>query len=274
MTPANNQIKHPNTNFQSKKILNVSNLSFSYNKKDWILKDINFAIYSGEMVAIIGRSGAGKSTLMQTLNGTLKINSGKICDLSGKIAQDVSNLRGKKLRKWRMQCAMIFQDFCLVPRLDVLTNVLLGKLGSMPLLRSLFKIFKKEDQDKAINLLDWLQLLPYAMQRAEHLSGGQQQRVAICRALMQDPKLLLADEPVASLDPKNTERIMQSLKQITNNNISVIINLHSIELVKQYCDRVIGIHDGLVVFDGPVEQLTNEVLKSIYDDELEQIVAS
>ena len=143
----------------------------------------------------------------------------------------------------------------------------MGRLGYESNFKTLFKIFKNKDKEKAIELLDWLKILPHALQRAENLSGGQQQRVAICRALMQEPDILLADEPVASLDPKNTHKIMDALTKVSHKGISVIVNLHSIELVKQYCTRVIGLSQGSVVFDGSPNNLTSNDLDNIYNDE-------
>lgn len=159
---------------------------------------------------------------------------------------------------------MIFQDFCLVPRLDVVTNVLLGRLSQTSNIRSLLKLFPQADIDQAIQLLEWIGLIEHAMQRAENLSGGQSQRVAIARALMQNPRVLLADEPVASLDPKNTHRVMEALQEISHQGIAVMVNLHSIELVKQYATRVIGVAEGNIVYDGSPEGLTADIQQLIY----------
>jgi phosphonate transport system ATP-binding protein len=175
------------------------------------------------------------------------------------------------MRQWRARCGMIFQDFCLVPRLDVMTNVLLGRLSHTSTLKSFFKLFDDTDRARAIELLQWLNMLPHALQRAENLSGGQMQRVAICRALMQNPKILLADEPVASLDPKNTRRIMDALQKVSENDIAVMVNLHSVELVKEYCTRVIGIAQGKIVFDGHPSQLNERILHQLYGEEANQI---
>lgn len=241
-------------------LLSVNNLHQQY-KSTKVLRGINFDLQQGEFIAIIGRSGAGKSTLLRTINGSVAISAGQITNQYG---ADICQLRGKALRQWRSQCAMIFQDFCLVPRLDVITNVLLGSLSRLPVLSSILGYFPEREQTKAIQLLEWLALLPNAMQRAEQLSGGQQQRVAICRALMQSPKLILADEPVASLDPENTKRIMQALQEISRQDISILINLHSIELVKEYATRVIALHEGQIIFDGSPQQLSQDLLDTIY----------
>lgn len=254
------------------KVLSVKNLSKSYNNHQTVLQDISFDLHSGEMVGVIGRSGAGKSTLLHVLNGTHSATSGEILsfpDVGN--PRDVSRLKGRALNAWRSQCGMIFQDFCLVPRLDVLTNVLLGRLSQTSTFKSLFKVFTAEDRARAIALLEWLNMLPHALQRAETLSGGQMQRVAICRALIQNPSILLADEPVASLDPKNTQRIMRVLRDVSEQGISVMVNLHSVELVKEYCTRVIGVSQGRIVFDDHPSLLTQDVLHILYGDEISQL---
>ncbi|MGO2323373.1 phosphonate ABC transporter ATP-binding protein [Vibrio casei] len=251
-------------------VLSVKKLTKAYKGGKNVLDNISFDLYEGEFVAVIGRSGAGKSTMLHTLNGTISACAGEIVDVSGE-GNNVVTMPRKQLRHWRSQCSMIFQNFCLVPRLDVITNVLLGRLSYTSTWKSMFKIFDDKDRVKAIELLKWLKILPHALQRAENLSGGQQQRVAICRALMQEPKILLADEPVASLDPKNTTRIMEALQKVSSEGIAVMVNLHSIELVKQYCTRVIGLEKGKVVYDGTPSGLTDEILHMLYGDEVEQL---
>lgn len=254
------------------KVLSVKNLRKSWSAQNCVLDGINFDLHKGELVGVIGRSGAGKSTLLHVLNGTHTASEGAILNYreNGE-QQNIVELNSRQLRAWRSECGMIFQDFCLVPRLDVLTNVLLGRLSQTSTLKSFFKVFSDADRARAIGLLEWLNMLPQALQRAENLSGGQMQRVAICRALMQNPNILLADEPVASLDPKNTRRIMDVLRQVSENGISVMVNLHSVELVQVYCTRVIGLAKGRVVFDGPPSQLTEEMLHTLYGDELSQL---
>ncbi|WP_312056668.1 phosphonate ABC transporter ATP-binding protein [Pantoea brenneri] len=261
----------PPASLGGQKVLSVQSLSKAYGDSK-VLDKVSFDLHAGELVAVIGRSGAGKSTLLHMLNGTIAASSGAIISLhQGEVDRNVVALSSRQLREWRSQCGMIFQDFCLVPRLDVLTNVLLGRLSQTSTLKSLFKVFSDHDRAHAIELLQWMNMLPQALQRAENLSGGQMQRVAICRALMQNPKILLADEPVASLDPKNTKRIMDVLRQVSEQGISVMVNLHSIELVKSYCTRVIGIQRGVVLFDGHPSQLTDSLLHQLYGDELNQI---
>jgi len=253
------------------KVLSVQGLG-----KRWgdnrVLDNVSFDLHAGEMVAVIGRSGAGKSTLLHMLNGTIDASEGAVYSLrDGETQRNLLALNGRQLRQWRSECGMIFQDFCLVPRLDVLTNVLLGRLSQTSTLKSFFKLFSDSDRAHAIELLQWMNMLPQALQRAENLSGGQMQRVAICRALMQNPKILLADEPVASLDPKNTKRIMDVLRQVSEQGISVMVNLHSVELVKSYCTRAIGIQRGRVLFDGHPAHLTDSLLQQLYGDEINQL---
>lgn len=256
-----------------KKVLAVKGLVKAYKSQQRVLDDINFELHAGEFVAIIGRSGAGKSTLLHVLNGTIPSSAGEIINYhdNGE-TQNIAALTTKQMRKWRAKCGMIFQDFCLVPRLDVITNVLLGRLSYTSTLKSFFKIFADQDRARAIELLQWLNMLPHALQRAENLSGGQMQRVAICRAMMQNPKILLADEPVASLDPKNTTRIMNTLQKISENDIAVIVNLHSVDLVKDYCTRVIGIAHGRIIFDGHPSLLNDTIIQEIYSDESTELL--
>ncbi|WP_413742672.1 phosphonate ABC transporter ATP-binding protein [Sodalis sp. RH15] len=257
---------------RQQQVLAVKGLYKHYKSQQPVLSDINFNLYAGEFVAVIGRSGAGKSTLLHVLNGTIPSSSGELLHYrqEGDIL-DIARLTPRQMRRWRAQCGMIFQDFCLVPRLDVLTNVLLGRLSHTSTLKSFFKIFTDSDRARAIELLQWLNILPHALQRAENLSGGQMQRVAICRVLMQNPKILLADEPVASLDPKNTRRIMDALQSVAERNIAVVVNLHSVELVKEYCSRVIGIAQGQIIFDNHPSLLTDGILHRLYGDEKEQL---
>lgn len=251
-----------------RKVMAVRGLSKAYNGGEHVLSEVSFDLHAGEFVAVIGRSGAGKSTLLHTLNGTIPATSGQIINVHADGSEDdVLQMNGRQMRQWRTRCGMIFQDFCLVPRLDVITNVLLGRLGHITTWRSLFKLFDKQDVSRAVDLLNWLKMLPYALQRAENLSGGQQQRVAICRAMMQNPKILLADEPVASLDPKNTVRIMDALQKVSQDGIAVMVNLHSIELVKTYCTRVIGVAQGRIVYDGTPAGLNEAVLFTLYGDD-------
>lgn len=225
------------------------------------VKNINLSIASGEMVGVIGQSGAGKSTLLRMINQLIAVSDGSI-EFDG---AKVSSLKGAELRNWQRDCAMIFQQFNLVPRLDVLTNVMLGRLNRRNTFSSLIKSFTEEEQLEALEALERLSIAQTALQRAGTLSGGQQQRVAIARALMQQPKMILADEPIASLDPRNAKVVMDSLKAINEDDgITVITNLHTLDTARNYCERIIGMSHGEVVFDGPPSALTTEVARRIY----------
>ncbi|HWU61329.1 MAG TPA: phosphonate ABC transporter ATP-binding protein [Ensifer sp.] len=222
---------------------------------------VSFAIPSGQMVGVIGRSGAGKSTLMRMLNRLTDPTSGAIV-FDG---LEVSALKGSALRTWHRDCAMIFQQFNLVPRLDVLTNVMLGRLNHRSSLMSVLGMFSREERIMAIAALERLGIEQTALQPAGTLSGGQQQRVAIARALMQQPKVLLADEPIASLDPMNAKIVMDALRDINEREgITVITNLHTLDTARAYCQRIIGMAGGRVVFDGTPAELTTEAVNRIY----------
>ncbi|MBU2136062.1 MAG: phosphonate ABC transporter ATP-binding protein, partial [Alphaproteobacteria bacterium] len=222
---------------------------------------VSFKCDRGEFIGVIGRSGAGKSTLLRMINRLADPTSGQIL-WDG---EDVGKLKGKPLRRWRRRCAMIFQQFNLCPRLDVITNVLVGVLAERPTATSLLKIFPAEDRARAILELDRLDMAQVALQRAATLSGGQQQRVAIARAMLQEPDMLLADEPVASLDPINTEVVMEALEDVCRERgIPVIVNLHSLDIARRYCTRVIGMSKGKIIYDGAPSGLTPDVVDKIY----------
>ena len=216
------------------------------------------------MVGIIGRSGAGKSTLLRMINRLIDPSQGSIFfDHT-----EVSALNGAALRRWQRDCAMIFQQFNLVPRLDVLTNVLLGRLNHRNTALNLLGMFSREERASAIASLERLGIAQAALQPAGTLSGGQQQRVAIARALMQQPKVILADEPIASLDPMNAKVVMDSLQDINlRDGITVITNLHTLDTARTYCNRIIGMAAGKVVFDGAPEELTRETVRMVYGAE-------
>ena len=222
---------------------------------------VTLEIPQGQMVGVIGRSGAGKSTLLRMMNRLTDASSGTIHfgDL------EVSALRGSELRRWQRDCAMIFQQFNLVPRLDVLTNVLLGRLNHRSTVKSILNVFTREERIMAIAALERLGIEQTALQRAGTLSGGQQQRVAIARALMQAPRLVLADEPIASLDPLNAKIVMDALRDINEREgITVVTNLHTLDTARVYCERIIGMAGGRVVFDGAPGQLTAAAVQEIY----------
>ncbi len=214
-----------------------------------------------QMVGIIGRSGAGKSTLLRMVNRLTDLTSGVI-EFEGRA---VSALSGPSLRGWQRDCAMIFQQFNLVPRLDVITNVMLGRLNQRSTFTTMLNLFPREDIVRAIEILERLGIAEHGPKRAEALSGGQQQRVGIARALMQDPRIILADEPIASLDPMNAQVVMDTLRRIHDEDGRLVIcNLHTLDTARRYCDRVIGMRAGQVVFDGRAEELTTAVARDIY----------
>ncbi|PDS28989.1 phosphonate ABC transporter ATP-binding protein [Rhizobium phaseoli] len=222
---------------------------------------VTLTIPQGQMVGIIGRSGAGKSTLLRMINRLQEPSSGSI-HFAG---VEVSGLRGRALRNWQRDCAMIFQQFNLVPRLDVLTNVMLGRLNHRSTFLSLLNIFTREERVHAVAALERLGIEQTALQAAGTLSGGQQQRVAIARALMQNPKMVLADEPIASLDPLNAKIVMDALRDINEREgITVITNLHTLDTARNYCERIVGMAGGRVVFDGKPSELTDDAVKAIY----------
>lgn len=235
------------------------------------VKSLNFTADKPEVIGVIGRSGAGKSTLLRIMNRMSDATEGQVL-VNG---TDVLALRGKAKLEWQRQCAMIFQQFNLVPRLNVLTNVILGQLNNQSVLRSSLMFFTKEERYQALRLLDRFGVAQTALQRAETLSGGQQQRVAICRAMMQKPSFILADEPIASLDPLNARLVMEALHRINREeNITVICNLHTLDTARTYCDRVIGMRAGEKVFDDTPDALTDETAREIYGAEAEEAFES
>jgi phosphonate transport system ATP-binding protein len=228
--------------------------------------NVSFAVAPGSFVGVIGRSGAGKSTLLRMINRLAEPSEGRIV-FDG---IDVTALRGRDLRKWRARSAMVFQQFNLIGRLDVLTNVLMGRLATISPVRALLKLWPDTDKAVALAALEQFEIASLAVQRSDQLSGGQQQRVAIARALVQEPDIILADEPIASLDPHNTKVVMDALQRINRDfGITVICNLHSLELARSYCGRLIGMAAGRVVFDGTPEQLTELEAKRLYGLESE-----
>ncbi|NKM97127.1 phosphonate ABC transporter ATP-binding protein [Rhizobium leguminosarum] len=238
----------------------LKNVTRRFGKK-LAVDSVTLDIPQGQMVGIIGRSGAGKSTLLRMINRLQEPSSGSV-HFAG---VEVSGLRGQALRNWQRDCAMIFQQFNLVPRLDVLTNVMLGRLNHRSTLLSLLNIFTREERVHAIAALERLGIEQTALQAAGTLSGGQQQRVAIARALMQNPKMVLADEPIASLDPLNAKIVMDALRDINEREgITVITNLHTLDTARNYCERIVGMAGGRVVFDGQPSELTAEAMKEIY----------
>ncbi|WP_224546213.1 phosphonate ABC transporter ATP-binding protein [Mesorhizobium sp. CA16] len=229
--------------------------------KNTAVSDINISIPRGQMVGIIGRSGAGKSTLLRMINRLIDPSQGSIFFEGA----EVSSLQGSPLRRWQRDCAMIFQQFNLVPRLDVLTNVLLGRLNHRSTISNLLGMFTRIECAEAVAALERLDIARTALQPAGTLSGGQQQRVAIARAMMQQPKVILADEPIASLDPLNAKVVMDSLRDINlREGITVVTNLHTLDTARAYCTRIIGMAAGKVVFDGAPEDLDRDAVRTVY----------
>ncbi|MEO1733743.1 MAG: phosphonate ABC transporter ATP-binding protein [Pseudomonadota bacterium] len=223
--------------------------------------NVTLEIEPGQFVGVIGRSGAGKSTMLRLVNRLIDPTSGSI-SFGG---VEVTTLRGKALRMWRRDCAMIFQQFNLVERLDVMTNVLIGRLAEHGFVSSMAMRFTDEERTMALHALDRLDLVPQALQRAGTLSGGQQQRVAIAKALVQQPQIMLADEPIASLDPANATLVMDGLRQINReDNLTVLVNLHTLDTARAYCDRIVAMRQGRIYFDGTAAQLTDDVVRDIY----------
>lgn len=228
------------------------------------LDNVELTIGDGEFVAIIGRSGAGKSTLLRSVNRMHRITDGTLL-VDG---TDVSELKGKTLRRFRRGIGMVFQSFNLVTRTTVIRNVLSACVPDLPFWRVFLGVFRREDKITALESLDKVGILDKAYIRADQLSGGQQQRVALARTLAQNPRIILADEPVAALDPVTAKQVMQDFVRINKEmGISILLNIHHVELALEYADRVIGIRAGKIVYDGPAVKVDRTVLDSIYGDE-------
>ena len=241
-------------------MLKINNLTKKFGS-NIAVNSVSIDVEKPIMLGIIGASGAGKSTLLRMINRLETKTSGSI-SFDG---LSVSDLKGAAKAKWQSNCAMIFQQFNLVPRMDVVSNVLHGTLNKRSTISTFFNLYPRSDIHTAIEILDRLGVAEHAAKRAEALSGGQQQRVAIARALMQDPKIILADEPIASLDPMNAQIVMETLRRIHDEDgRTVIANLHTLDTARRYCDRVIGMRNGNVVFDGTPSELTTEVARKIY----------
>ncbi|NLE69400.1 MAG: phosphonate ABC transporter ATP-binding protein [Clostridiales bacterium] len=225
------------------------------------LKDVNLTIGEGEFVAIIGLSGAGKSTLIRTVNRMIDVTSGQVL-VDG---VDVMSLKGRALRRFRRKVGMIFQSFNLVTRTTVVKNVLASRVPDMNFLAVLLGLYSRQQEMDALMALEKVGILEKAYTRCDQLSGGQQQRVALARTLNQNPSIILADEPVAALDPVTARQVMSDFKQINQDlNIAILLNIHHVDLALDYADRVIGIRAGEIVFDGPSADVTQEILDEIY----------
>ncbi|MDN3427325.1 phosphonate ABC transporter ATP-binding protein [Microbacterium sp. APC 3898] len=245
-------------------LLQIKDLGKSYNSNSKVLDGLNFEVKSGEFLSIIGPSGAGKSTLLRCINRMVEIDEGHII-FNG---QDVGGLNKKELRKLRTNIGMIFQHYNLVPRLSVIENVLHGRFGYKTTFQGIMGRYTEQGKEHAFFLLKKLGIEEHAYKRCDQLSGGQQQRVGIARSLIQEPKIVLCDEPIASLDPNASKVIMDHLKSITQElGITCIVNLHQVDIAKDYSDRIIGLNKGGIVFDGPSYRLHRNQTDQIYGTE-------
>ena len=245
-------------------MIRIENLEKRYKTGDLALKQVNLEIPKGQVMALIGPSGAGKSTLIRCINRLVEPTSGKV--FLGDL--ELTTLGSNDLRRARMRMGMIFQEYALVERLSVMENVLSGRLGYVGFWRSYFRKFPQSDIDEAFNLLQRVGLDHMADKRADELSGGQRQRVGICRALIQNPDLLLVDEPTASLDPKTSRQIMRLICELCNERqLAAIINIHDVLLAQMFARRIVGLQLGSIVYDGPPEDLSSDVLTQIYGEE-------
>lgn len=242
-------------------MIEFKNVSLTYPNGTKGLKNVNLTINEGEFVVIVGLSGAGKSTLIRSINRLVTATEGEL-----KVDnENILSYKGNKLRKLRTKVGMIFQNYNLVKRSNVLKNVLAGRLGHIGTFRSLFNLFSKEDRALAYESLKRVNIEEKLYNRADELSGGQQQRASIARVLTQKPKYILADEPVASLDPPTSHQVMTYLKKINQeDHITTIVNLHFIDMAMEYADRIIGMRAGEIVFDGPASEVTEKTFEEIY----------
>ena len=241
-------------------VLEVKNLRAAYGERQ-ILKGVSFSLQADDFFAIIGPSGAGKSTLIRCVNRLVEPSGGEVI-FNGR---DIAKVPMQELREVRRNIGMIFQEFNLIERLSVIDNVLTGRLGYTGTLRSLFRAYTKADIEQALKLLDRVGLSEHIDKRADRLSGGQRQRVGIARALIQNPKLLLVDEPTSSLDPKIAREVMGLIREMAREfHIPVLCNIHDVDLACDFCSHVIGLQDGIKKFDGPPAELDKRALQDIY----------
>ena len=245
-------------------LLSVKNISKEYNNGTTALKNVSFDVEKGEFISIIGPSGSGKSTLLRSINKMIDISQGSILFKN----RNIEKLKKKEIELVRREIGMIFQNYNLVERLTVIENVLHGRLGYKSVFAGILGIYSEEEKKDAFNFLEKVNMTKYAYQKCNELSGGQKQRVGIARAIMQKPKLLLCDEPIASLDPKTAENIMNYLKKIvTELKITCIVNLHQVDIAKKYSNRIIALNKGEKIFDDKPEYLTDDMIEFIYKDE-------
>ena len=245
-------------------LLSIKNVEKKYNNGTNALKNISFDVEKGEFISIIGPSGSGKSTLLRSMNKMIDISQGSILFED----KNIENLKKTEIEIVRREIGMIFQSYNLVERLTVIENVLHGRLGYKSVIAGILGIYSEEEKKEAFNFLEKVNMTKYAYRKCNELSGGQKQRVGIARAIMQKPKLLLCDEPIASLDPKTAENIMDYLKKIVSElKITCIVNLHQVDIAKKYSDRIIALNKGEKIFDDKTERLTNDMIEFIYKDE-------
>jgi phosphonate transport system ATP-binding protein len=255
-------------------ILEIKDLQKSFGPSTHVLRGVNLKVEQGEFLGVIGLSGSGKSTLLRCINRLIDPTSGEIFmprsvfdrDADG-ARIDVVKLDRRKTRLLRRKVGMIFQQFNIVKRLSVIENVLSGGLGYQSSLKSCLRLFTREERRRALVNLRRVGLLEHAYKRADQLSGGEQQRVAIARTLMQSPAVILADEPVSSLDPRLSRVVLDILKRVCREDgITALVSLHTLELTREYADRVVGLKEGKVFFDGPAKDLTDSVTDKVYQD--------
>ncbi|MGP4069523.1 phosphonate ABC transporter ATP-binding protein [Halobacillus sp. B29] len=250
-------------------LLNVQHVSKQYGHDTLALSDVSFSVNEGEFVSVIGPSGAGKSTLLRCINQMVDTTDGEI-HFDNAILQQMNK---RQLRGLRTNIGMIFQHYNLVERLTVIENVLHGRLGYKTTMAGMLGLYKEEEKERGIELLEMLGLREQIYKRCDQLSGGQKQRVGIARALIQEPKMLLCDEPIASLDPNASKKIMDHLKSISRSmGITALVNLHQVDVALSYSDRIIGVSDGKIVFDGAPEDVTQEIIQSIYGSEANDLM--
>jgi phosphonate transport system ATP-binding protein len=253
-------------------ILEIVDLQQSYNATAPVLRGISFKVEQGEFIGIIGLSGSGKSTLLRCINRLVDASSGAVLVPASLLDSkadgkpiDVLRLNDDNLRRLRRKIGMIFQQFNIVKRLSVLDNVLSGGLGYQSVVTSSLRMFSRDELRHALVNLKRVGLLDHAYKRADELSGGEQQRVAIARTLMQRPAIILADEPVSSLDPKLSRVVLDILRRVCREDgITALVSLHTLDLTREYADRVIGLKDGQVVFDGSIQELSESVIDAVY----------
>lgn len=250
-------------------IMSIENLNKEYSKGKSVLKGINFNIKQGELLSIIGPSGAGKSTLLRSINRMIEPTSGKITFDD----KDITGVKGKELRKMRTNIGMIFQHYNLVDRLSVFENVMHGTLGYKNSLQGIFSMYTESEKEEALDIITELGIQDHIYKRCDELSGGQKQRVGIARALVQKPKIILCDEPIASLDPSSSRVIMEHLRKIcSEKGITVIVNLHQVDVAKNYSDRIIGLNSGQIVYNGHPSEIDKEVIQSIYGTDFDDLI--